>query len=165
MTRLEYSQALQVSIETEEYNRQHPEFADRAMKTQVAINKVHCALYLRRYDEGKLFAREELAIVKDGSLNWFIAMAAYFLLAMYSEDFPLALEIFGEVRLHRRFKTVLDMGRQETWRVFEGYLQFVVKCGWVRKDHLRTPTREPRSRMRSWHQRHPIVRTCRRVLR
>lgn len=131
LARSDYEQALAVSVETERYYQEHPEFAGRAALAQVAVNKVKCALRLRRYEEGKEYALAARAIIPEGSNNWFTSMSTHLLLALYSEDFDLALAIFRDVTTHPRFDEGVDPGRQETWKIYQGYLQYAVKCGWM----------------------------------
>jgi hypothetical protein len=58
-------------------------------------------------------------------------MSTHFLLGMYTGDYDGALTIFRDVTKHPRFDVGLNSDRRETWKIYEGYLQYVVKCHWL----------------------------------
>lgn len=122
-----YTHTLELCDEAEEYYKAHSHLAPRARFGELALNRLDSYLYLRDYDRGTEVTKELVNFFPVGRNNWFIYMESYFLLAMYTQRFEQALEIYNEITLHPRFSFQPEV-RQEKWRVFEICLGFASRA-------------------------------------
>lgn len=129
--RFEYQETLQTCAEAERYYSNHPEFSSKNTLAGIAIARMGCCLQLRDYEAGKRSAQQCIEMFPDGNTNWFSAHTSYFIIAVHSGDYFLAIEIFQRITEHPRFSMAMRGGRAEIWKIFEGYLNFIVQCGWT----------------------------------
>lgn len=119
-----YRLLLNLCNRLQQYSKKHPKFYLASREGEVALLKMVCCLHLRDFSLGKQNAEEALQLYKKGSNNWFVVMENYFILAMHAGKFELATSIFEEVTHHQRFH-LLSPEKQETWKIFEAYVNYL----------------------------------------
>ncbi|MCB0553191.1 MAG: hypothetical protein KDD02_06530 [Phaeodactylibacter sp.] len=86
--------------------------------------KLVCHSQLRQFLQGKLAAQKCIALIEEGSVNWFRYHELYFSLAMQTGQYQEAFDIFYKVTAHRRF-AYLPSNDQEIWIIYEAYLYYL----------------------------------------
>lgn len=92
--------------------------------------KLACHTQLRQFQEGKLAARKCLALVEEGTVNWFRYHELFFILAMHTGQYQDAYEIHSGVSVHPRF-SYLPSNDREIWSIYEAYLHYLANIGRV----------------------------------
>lgn len=85
---------------------------------------------LKQYDRGKIAAQKCLALLTEGSFNWFKYQELYFILSMHTRQYQDAYNLFKETISHRKFQ-YLPASIVETWKIFEAYLHYLIDIGQV----------------------------------
>jgi len=80
---------------------------------------------LKQFDRGKMVAEECIDLLEEGSFNWFKHQELYFTLSMHTRQYQQAYQIFSTAVNHRRFQ-FLHPHAQEMWKVYEGFLHYLV---------------------------------------
>ncbi|MEM0994291.1 MAG: hypothetical protein AAF847_13030 [Bacteroidota bacterium] len=80
---------------------------------------------LRQFDLGKAVAEECIALLEEGSFNWFKHQELYLTLSMHTGQYQQAYRIFSDAVKHRRFQ-FLHPHLQEMWKIYEGFLHYLV---------------------------------------
>ncbi len=127
--RLEYDKAVEVCNEADLFYREHPEFAVPNTLATIAAQRTSCAFYNRDYSAAKVYAEQEFELLTEGTNNWLASHQTYFLIAMHLADYDLALTIYLRATRHPRFSVGIPPGFIEKWKIFEGYLHYIVKRG------------------------------------
>lgn len=92
---------------------------------------------LKQFEEGKIVANKCLSILTEGSFNWFKYYELFFTLAMHSEKYDEAFEIFKKVQNHTRMKFSPD-NVKEIWTIFEAYLYYISEAGYLKNNPTKT---------------------------
>jgi hypothetical protein len=121
----DYEGAIRSCEEFENYLSQNPVFYSPARKAVLLSEKAGYYLHLGKFNEGIVCAREAMALHAEGSINWFLLLELYFLLLLNSGDLKGATELYLSVVNHNRF-TYTRPQQQELWKVFGGYLYFLL---------------------------------------
>ena len=82
-------------------------------------------MHLRDYENGLENADKCLQLYPAGGLNWMTFQEYYFLLAMHTQNYEKAREIFKTVVEQPRFEHV-GARRKEKWKIFEAYLSYIL---------------------------------------
>ncbi len=85
-----------------------------------------CHIQLRQYPEGKVIAEKCLALLEEGSFNWFKYQELYFILAMHTGYFQQAYEVLTQTLAHNRFN-YLPANVREMWNIFRAYIHLMVE--------------------------------------
>lgn len=88
---------------------------------------------LKQFENGKRVAEECIALLEEGSFNWFKHQELYFTLSMHTQQYQQAYEIFNEAVGHRRYQ-FLHPHLREMWKIYEGFLHYLVAVGRVDAD-------------------------------
>jgi hypothetical protein len=118
-----FEETIQICEEAESYIRSRIHLFSKARLGEFALKRLVCHLHLRDYDRGKLAVAECAERFPTGAANWFLYMEYYFLLALQTEHFQEAEEIFETVSKYPRFDLQQEQ-RKEKWRIFELYLRY-----------------------------------------
>jgi len=121
----DFNAAIVSCDEFESYLKDNPIFYSSARHANNLVIKGSCYLHLGKYEEGITCAVEALPLYTDGSENWFILQELHFLLLLNSNSLYGATEIFCHVIKHPRL-THTRAQQQELWKVFGGYLWFMI---------------------------------------
>jgi tetratricopeptide (TPR) repeat protein len=121
----DYSAAIASCERFDQYLKDNPIFYSNARHANNLVIKGTCYLHLGNYQKGIECAREALTQYEEGSENWFILQELYFLLLFNSNDLYGATEIYCNVIIHNRFNYIRTQ-LQELWKVFGGYLWFMI---------------------------------------
>jgi len=119
-----YRLLLNLCNNAQTFLRRHPDFYVASREGEIALLKMVCFLYLRDYENGKINAEEAQRYYAKGSNNWFVLMENYFLLTMHTGKYENAIRVFEEVIHHPRFQ-YLSAEKQEGWRIFDAYLNYL----------------------------------------
>lgn len=90
--------------------------------------KLLCHFQLRRFTEVDAFVHRGLELLQEGAYNWFKFQETYLVLALHTEQYATAYEVYKEVTNHPRFKKQ-NAEITEYWRVLEAYLHFLMEIG------------------------------------
>lgn len=90
--------------------------------------KMVSLLELRRYSEPDMGIQACLALLEEGSYNWFKYQETYLILLLHTRRYTEALDIFNTAVTHRRFP-YLPASLKEYWRILEAYLHFLAETG------------------------------------
>ena len=129
----EYSGALLACSEYEEYLTEHTAFYSQGRHAAILTNKMNCLLHLKQYKEGAKCAEEALQLFSGNGANWFVFQELHFRLMFSTRNLDKAVAIYAEVVNNPRFGQILP-AQQETWKVFSGYLWFMLR--YENKDKL-----------------------------
>lgn len=97
--------------------------------------KLICHSQLGQFEPGKKAAQKCIALIEEGTVNWFKYYEMYFILAMYTGNYHEALDVFCQTTQHKRFNYLPD-NTKEVWLIYEAYLHFLAATG------LLQPTKE-----------------------
>lgn len=101
---------------------------------QVAYyQKLICHTQLKQYDEGKEMAEKCLSLLQEGSFNWFKYQELFLILLLHTKKYQEAYRVFLQTVQHRRFK-ILSPANQETWKIFEGFIHYLIDIGRIEAD-------------------------------
>ena len=89
-----------------------------------------CHTQLKQFEEGQAVAQKCLELYETGSFNWFKLQELRFTLAMHTDNYADAAEIWVETTKQRKFK-FLPGTISEQWQVFNAYLHFLEAVGKV----------------------------------
>ncbi len=122
----EFENALQLGKKARKFCNDNPLLASHYIQGEWALKQLNCCLHLQDYKRGKKFAEDCKKFFPKTSTNRLIFFEYYFLLAMHTERYQEALEIYSEATSHERFK-YLPKARWEKWKIFEAYLHFIME--------------------------------------
>ena len=83
---------------------------------------------LGQFEEAEAAVRYSEDLVEDGTHNWFKGLEQHLVLKFYKQDYQAAWEVFQKAAKHKKFGH-LATGEQETWKIFEGYIQLLIEAG------------------------------------
>lgn len=130
-----HKETIHVCELAEKYLADNPPFNQKVKLANLALIKINCYLQLRDYENGRKNAEKCLDLVQEGSNNWFVFLEYYFLLAMHTENYINAAGVFLKVSNHPRFPFT-STERQEKWKIFEAYLNYIFETENLNKDLL-----------------------------
>jgi hypothetical protein len=133
----DFEAMLEVCERGERYIEQNPTFKQASKLATFQSKKMSAYLHLKNYREGRANAEKSLKNHTEGSPTWFLFMEYYFLLAMHSENFIHAVAIYKRAREHNKFKKLADV-QQEKWKIFEGFINYIVENEGKKNPILRT---------------------------
>lgn len=98
-----------------------------------------CHTQLKQYSAGKKAAEKCLALLDEGSFNWFKYQELYFILSTHTKNYQQAYRVFLRTVNHRNFERLPD-SLKEIWKIFEAFLQALYHLDKVKEepedDHL-----------------------------
>ena len=101
------------------------------MPLQIAYQQMLiCNIQLKKYAAGKKAAEDALAVMEEGAFNWFKHQEYFFLLAMHTQKYQDAYDVFYTTLKNKRF-SYLPSSTQEIWKIFEAYIHFLVEIDQV----------------------------------
>ena len=110
--------------------------------------KVSCLLMLGRHEEAKMVLDNMLHFAPPDSSHYFKNRELAAVNALYAERYSESWSLCKEALRHERFEKIPPMD-QESWRIYYGYLYFLVQTG-----RLELPASEkgdlPKFRLSSW---------------
>lgn len=129
----EFNATINTCTEAEKYYQENPAFSTKNRLAELALVKMVAFLHLRDYENGKKNADQCLKLYTEGSVNWLVFMEYYFLLALHSQNFSNAIQIFQRVISHPRLLNGPQF-RLEKWQINEGYLNYVFESSWEKAE-------------------------------
>lgn len=97
--------------------------------TQVCLYQLLiCAIQLKNFEKGKQFADRGKRLFLEGDFNWYKFQGLLFLLAIHSQHYDEAYQVFLESSTHDKF-AVQPPGIKENWKLYEAYLYFLSRLG------------------------------------
>lgn len=131
----DYAGTIKACELAEKFLDDNPPFRQEVKLASLALTKINCYLQLRDYENGRKNAEKCLELFNEGSNNWFVFLESYFLLAMHTENYINAAGIYLKVINHPRFQFTAPE-RQEKWKIFEAYLNYIFETENLNKDLL-----------------------------
>jgi hypothetical protein len=123
----EHAKVLDIARESEEYFAKHQVIKVAEYAGIAALVQMECYLNMRDFESGSRMVRRALKLIKEHSQNWVFFHEQYMHLAFLTGRYEIAADIFSSITRHPMFKGLSPL-RQERWRLFEGYLHFVLKA-------------------------------------
>ncbi len=96
--------------------------------TAFSQQKIGCLIMLGRHGETRKVLAEVETLVLEGTAGWFKNLEMTVVNALYASDYTEAWHGVKKAVAHERFREISSMD-QETWRLMQGYLYFLVKAG------------------------------------
>lgn len=90
---------------------------------------------LKRLEEGEQLAQESLQNLVKGTINWFITLEYYLLLALHTENYEKAAEIYQKAITNKFFKNLSEDFRQ-LWLIYHAYLAYLRTVGQLEKEQV-----------------------------
>lgn len=90
-----------------------------------------CYVQLRDYARGRVAADRGLKLLENGSFNWFKYQELLLILSLHAREYQEAYDIYKVTIQHRRFNG-LPGGIKQTWKIFEGYLFYLIEVGRIK---------------------------------
>lgn len=87
-----------------------------------------CHVQLKHFQAGRTAAENCCKLLAEGSYNWFKYQESILLLAMHTNEFQAAYEIYSEVLKNKRFNLLPD-NVKEIWKIFAAYLAYLIRFG------------------------------------
>lgn len=85
-----------------------------------------CHVQLKNFKAGRTAAENCCKLLAEGSYNWFKYQESIFLLAMHTNEYQAAYEIYSEVIKNKRFNLLPD-NVKEIWKIFAAYLAYLIR--------------------------------------
>lgn len=99
---------------------------DAHMPLQVFLyQKVVGYTQLKQYEAGKDAVEKCIAVIEEGSFNWFKLQEAYILLALHTKEYQSAYYIFSTAVNQNQFP-FLPPTIAETWKILEAYIHYLI---------------------------------------
>lgn len=99
---------------------------DAHMPLQVFFyQKVLCYTQLKQYEAGQDAVEKCLLVVEEGSFNWYKLQEAYFILAMHTQKYQNAYNIFSKAANHNQLQ-FLPSSISEMWKIYEAYVHYLI---------------------------------------
>lgn len=112
-------------FETKEYEASIP--------LQVFLyQKMECLIQLKLYKEGEITVEKCSKLFEKGTFNWFKSQELHFLLSMHTAEYQEAYKVFDRAVKQRQFKSLPENVR-ELWRIYEGYVHYLIATGYIKK--------------------------------
>jgi hypothetical protein len=109
-------------------------FKPKKPMTVFMNQKIRCYTQLKNQIAGEKAVNEALLLHEEGSVGWFKTLEYQTLLALHTQTYDAAFQIWQMVQNHKAFK-VLTLQHSEMWRLFGAYLHFLTVSSKVK-----TPT-------------------------
>ncbi len=116
--------AICTELEKKYLNKPNEEVEVDLNKAQVALLKIYCYYNTGDSDHGKVYARDAVALFKNGSHDWFDFMEYHFLLLMKAELYKDAGKVYRGVRTNKNYGLLEDADK-ERWQIYRAFLVFV----------------------------------------
>lgn len=123
----EYQEVAKLSDIAIKYLNHNPLFSSTIRLGEFNLQKMESCLYTRNYELGENTSSQCKELLPTGSNLWFLYMEIYFLLAMQTDHYSKASQIYLEISNHERFQFQNDLTR-ERWKIFELYLEFAQRA-------------------------------------
>ncbi len=130
-----YEKMIEICDLAEKFLVDNPPFRQEVKLASLALQKISCYLQLRDYENGRKNAEKCLELFTEGTNNWFVFLEYYFLLAIHTENYINAAGIYLKVVNHPRYEFTA-MERQEKWKIFEAYLNYIFETENLNRDFL-----------------------------
>ena len=101
----------------------HPQFNSDQRLGEIYLLRMFIYLNLRRFKEGRENYFRSIQLLREGSINWFLVLENYFLLAMHTGNYEEASEVYDKAVSNDRFESLAET-KLEQWRIYEAYLHF-----------------------------------------
>lgn len=92
--------------------------------------KLICCIQLKQYEAGKEAAENALTLMEEGDFNWFKHQEYFFMLAMHTQKYQEAYQVFYKTLKNTRF-SYLPGPVQEIWKIYEAYVHYLVEVGQI----------------------------------
>jgi hypothetical protein len=90
--------------------------------------KIRCYTHLKDKEAGEKVIQEALLLQEEGSEGWFKTLEYQTFLALHTQSYDLAFQVWNTVQNHKSFK-VLTLQHSEIWQLFGAYLHFLAVSG------------------------------------
>lgn len=121
--------ACQVAIS---YYKSKGEFGSIEKILVFYIKLLSAYIPLKKFQEGEIVADKILKAIIPSSINWFLTLDHYFLLAMHTGNYKKGNEIFQIAINDKGFKKLKPYFK-EIWSIYESYLEYLKEAGILEK--------------------------------
>ena len=91
-------------------------------------NLITCYLHMRQFEQGRYYVDKLEQLIEEGSFNWFKLQELYFYIAMHTENYREAHQVWLRVQEHPEFSSLPPVSA-ELWKIFEAYVYFLIQTG------------------------------------
>lgn len=121
---MEYEKMLVVISDAQEYINGYPEYYQSKQITHLYLKKLTAYLHLQD-GKGLLEIPALLDAYTKGNKNWYTFQAYHFLLAMHTQNYERASEVYNEVVGFSKFSKA-DSEIHDKWEIFNYYLNYAI---------------------------------------
>ena len=121
----DYKSSIESCTKFENYLLANKIFYSNTRMVSVLLNKAYCFLHLNNFADGIKSAEKALRLCSPDTDNWFSVAEIHFLLLLNNNSMDKATDSYIEVTGNLRF-TFLRPQLQESWKIYGGYLWFLL---------------------------------------
>jgi hypothetical protein len=92
-----------------------------------------CYVQLRDFERGRQIATRAIALLEEGTFNWFKFEEMLVLLSLHTQSYQDAYVHFKQAVQHRRF-AALPEGVRQVWKIIEAYLYYLAESGLIKPE-------------------------------
>lgn len=122
----DYQAMLAICEQAEKYIEENPMYHQSSKLDTFQLKKMAAYLHLRDFTNGRENAEKALGTFASGSDIWFDFMEYYFLLAMHTENYAHAVQIYNDTAGNNKFKKLPDE-KKEKWNIFNVFLNYIIE--------------------------------------
>lgn len=138
----DYVQTIQVAKEALAFFEHKKHIATNTALSVFLFKILGAQIYLKRFDEIEESITQCLALIPEGTFNWFLTYDRFMIYLFHSGQFDRALAVYERTSSHPRFKSQLKR-IAENWLIHEAFLQYFILMGKISK-----PTKGQNQRFR-----------------
>ena len=123
-----FQAAIEVCREAIQYFDAKKNISTPTIRISFSFRILACQVNSKKFEQAKCDARSYLAMVGEGTWNWFSGMQYYLIAAFHTKDFTLAYEIVQKAVNHPGYKK-LYQNLAEEWHVYQGFIHYLTRIG------------------------------------
>jgi hypothetical protein len=131
----DFPSVLKYLDEREEHLKNSAKYRSQSQIDEIQIEKMNAYLHLKDF-EGAIKYRNQINITSEREV-WFILQEYSLLLALHTNNFVDAAQVFQQTLEHSKFRT-MPSTQKERWLVFQAYLHYVYKSQKIKAIRLLT---------------------------
>lgn len=92
-------------------------------------------IHLRQYRDAKQSVKQCIALIQDGTFNWFKFKELHLILMLHVQKYESVEKLLISALEHPRFEFLPDNAK-ELWRIYESYVNYLILLGKVEKSSV-----------------------------
>ena len=123
MSQHDYHATNQICSEAIQFFQQKPYQARIAFQI-LWHQQLVCLIQLKQFDAGKRVAKACLELIPVGNFNWFKQQELFLMLALHTQNYRDAFQIYNQTTQQNRF-SFLPASLREMWKIYGSYLHYL----------------------------------------